>query len=204
MATWFTSDTHFGHVNIIDYCKRPFNKPLQRLCGLCNDIGLRPGTKRTGLPAIHCTHPDVDRMNDTIVDNWNRRVAPEDTVYHLGDFAFGSPAQIRAFAERLNGRKVLIPGNHDRLKPAFYESVGFLVRREPFQVGSLVLTHHPPSFASIKDGIYLCGHVHEAWAKKEFVTKPRSVIHNVGVDVRGFEPVRLGELEEGLHDGLLE
>ena len=24
MATWFTADSHFGHANIIRYCKRPF------------------------------------------------------------------------------------------------------------------------------------------------------------------------------------
>lgn len=56
---WFTSDTHFGHVNILEYEKeaRPFST--------------------------------IDEMNEVLVDRWNKVVKPKDIIYHLGDFAFG-------------------------------------------------------------------------------------------------------------------
>lgn len=56
---WFTSDTHFGHNNIIKYEHeaRPF------------DI--------------------IEEMNEKLIDNWNSVVGKKDTVYHLGDFCFG-------------------------------------------------------------------------------------------------------------------
>ncbi len=57
--TWFISDTHFGHVNILEYEKehRPFS----------------------------C----LEDMHEALVDNWNSVVSKFDKVYHLGDFCFG-------------------------------------------------------------------------------------------------------------------
>lgn len=57
---------------------------------------------------------DVDHMNSMLINNWNNAVKPNDTVYHLGDFTFGSLETARAYRERLNGRIHLIWGNHDR------------------------------------------------------------------------------------------
>lgn len=82
---WYTSDTHFGHTNIIKYCNRPFRN----------------------------TH----EMNEALISNWNEKVRPEDEVWHLGDFAFGKGAdfeRIKVIFNRLNGRKNLILGNHDK------------------------------------------------------------------------------------------
>ncbi len=57
--TWFISDTHFGHVNILEYEKkaRPFET--------------------------------VEEMNEVMIERWNSVVKPNDIIFHLGDFCFG-------------------------------------------------------------------------------------------------------------------
>ena len=79
--TYITSDSHFGHKNIIKYCNRPFSS--------------------------------VEEMDETMIENWNAKVKPNDTIYHLGDFSFSKNPQ--QYFKRLNGRKILIRGNHDGL-----------------------------------------------------------------------------------------
>ena len=90
---FFTSDTHFGHANIIKYCARPF--------------------------------ASVQEMNRELIARWNAVVGPRDTVYHLGDFAFGKASEAPTFLRKLNGaKKILIRGNHDRNARQMLE-VGF-------------------------------------------------------------------------------
>lgn len=53
----------------------------------------------------------VLEMNAQLVFNWNRSVGPEDTVYMLGDFAWGDYTQ---YAGLLSGKRVIaLRGNHD-------------------------------------------------------------------------------------------
>lgn len=56
----------------------------------------------------------VEEMNEAIIERWNAVVAPEDTVYHLGDVAMGKIADSLPLIGRLNGTKILVEGNHDR------------------------------------------------------------------------------------------
>ena len=62
-----------------------------------------------------CNRPfnSVQEMDDFIVDRWNSVVRPIDLVYHLGDFSFGGAAHAKSIFKHLNGRKVLVLGNHD-------------------------------------------------------------------------------------------
>jgi calcineurin-like phosphoesterase family protein len=161
---WWTSDTHFGHVNVIRLSKRPF--------------------------------ASVEEMNEELVRRWNARVAHDDTVYHLGDFALGPRETAGIWRPRLNGNIVLILGNHDRSKTAMREA-GFdvvLNRLDTTIDGINVTMRHAPPAPEHREklgcDLFLHGHVHEAWVQ-------RGKCFNVGVDVRGFQPVTLEEMLSG-------
>lgn len=140
----------------------------------------------------YCGRPftSVEEMNETLLQRWNVRVAPEDTVLHLGDFALGKAEQVVPFRRRLNGRVVLIRGNHDRFGKATGDALGFQVveGQAELRVGEKVLLlSHEPDFTPVQPGqVKFCGHVHEHWRCTDFVV-------NVGVDVWGFKPISIEE-----------
>jgi calcineurin-like phosphoesterase family protein len=53
-------------------------------------------------------------MDEQLIKNWNDCVAPEDTVYHLGDIFLCPDEYANQIMNRLNGVVYLIRGNHDK------------------------------------------------------------------------------------------
>jgi len=84
MRVFVSADSHFGHANIQTY---------------------EPGRQ---------VWSDVQAMNEMLIHRWNETVEWDDIVFFLGDFAMGRIADSLPIAKRLNGRKVLTVGNHDR------------------------------------------------------------------------------------------
>lgn len=62
----------------------------------------------------HCGRPyaTVEEMDEAIAKTWNGTVGQKDTVYVVGDFAFKNH---RKWINALNGKKILIVGNHDKM-----------------------------------------------------------------------------------------
>lgn len=60
----------------------------------------------------------VSEMDAEMIRRWNGTIAPTDVVLHLGDLALGPIAESLALTAQLNGRKFLVPGNHDHVSPA--------------------------------------------------------------------------------------
>lgn len=92
-------------------------------------------------------------------------VNKEDIVYVLGDFTLSRRKEVISdLANKLNGRKILIMGNHDTRKPKDYIECGFEVAtRKPIMVEpGDILMHEPfvdPSLI-VDNYIYFFGHVH--------------------------------------------
>lgn len=84
MTVWFTADQHFGHARLLQ---------LSQVRG--------------------AAFSTVSEMNARLITNWNTVVAPEDTVYVLGDFDMHGKDTTLAFVGPLAGTKILISGNHD-------------------------------------------------------------------------------------------
>ena len=113
----------------------------------------------------YCDRPfkDAAEMDETLIQNWNRVVTREDTVYHLGDFALVRKDRIVEYFNALNGRKILIMGNHDRRGGSdiltFWKNLGFVgVHKEPLLYGWLYLLSHEPVPSTGLTNIH--GHTH--------------------------------------------
>lgn len=111
---------------------------------------------------LYCGRPYLNKtqMDEALVANWNSIVAPEDTVYHLGDVAMKMNA-VKAIIPRLNGKKILIVGNHDLMYPYFTKSRGakFTKNAEAQYLEAGFAEVHPGSFILTRTGntnIRLC------------------------------------------------
>lgn len=85
MRHFFTSDTHYGHLNVLAHQDNRRN--------LFGD--------------------DIAAHDEHLIEMHNSVVEKNDVVYHLGDFAW-KPSDLQRVLPRLNGNLILVPGNHDR------------------------------------------------------------------------------------------
>ena len=112
----------------------------------------------------YCNRPfsSVEEMDATLIKNWNETVSNRDTVLHLGDFGFGKKEYIREIIGKLNGKKILIKGNHDNWTDAFYKDAGFhTVSRFPIIWNEFYMLSHAPLLLSETTPFFnFYGHIH--------------------------------------------
>jgi len=169
---YFTADHHFGHINVIRHCNRPFQS--------------------------------VTEMDEVLIENWNAAVSQHDTVYILGDLFFRNKVPAGEYLQRLNGKKHLIIGNHDKdwMKRTdlslYFESVErMIVMTEGAH--RITLCHYPMmTWSGMPKGSFMIhGHIHNSRGADYFpLLRSMPNLLNAGIDINDFKPVSFNTLIE--------
>lgn len=178
---WAVSDHHLDHANILNFV-------------------LDDGTKMRPFAS-------VEEMQETMIERHNAVVKPQDKVYFLGDFVMKSKSL--HLAQRFNGRKRLILGNHD---PEF-KSKTVMVDGQPVKVSeylqyfeeiyssrlldNILLTHipvHPDSLRVEWTNVH--GHTHNNQPQGALGTK----YYNISVEMTDYRPLTLDQIKNRIRE----
>jgi len=123
------SDNHFGSDEVIGIFKRT--------------------NPRTGKP-----FKNAEEMDALMIEQWNKTVGPDDTVFSIGDFTWAgdwknpeqfwweAPETYQQYLDKLNGYKVLVHGNHDPWNADPWDVGGNILHHE----GRMFYLTHVPEF----------------------------------------------------------
>jgi calcineurin-like phosphoesterase family protein len=180
MDIWFTSDLHFGHKNVIEYCNRPFvdlvemeNKLIDNwnLSVKKNDVVYVLGD--FSFESITKTTSILSKLNGTKILVWGNHDEKRRNRLVLAGFS----AVVEEAKIRLN-KDIVVKVSHFPYKPSLLERI-----TSDYDVRYLNL--RPKN-----EGTWLLhGHVHRSYKIK---TKQRMI--NVGCDVWNFKPLNKQEI----------
>ncbi|TDA67679.1 MAG: hypothetical protein D9V45_02100 [Chloroflexi bacterium] len=115
----------------------------------------------------------------------------------------GKKSNFDLLAGMLNGRLVLIQGNHDRISKSYCETRGVTLIKNSLKVEisdhmKLIFSHRP--IVPLEDGwINLHGHIHNVLPPPEGSNRGLNHI-NMSVEVREYRPWRLGDILKTIKD----
>lgn len=141
MNIFFTSDTHFGHANILTF--------------------------RDTAGSVIRPFSSVEEMDEMIIERWNEVVRAGDRVYHLGDVSFDRRGLPQIMA-RLRGSKRLMLGNHDDIKR--FDLVGYFKKIQLWRIfkeHDFTCTHIPLADGHLRTTFNVHGHIHHLQAPTE-------------------------------------
>jgi calcineurin-like phosphoesterase family protein len=134
-------------------------------------------------------------MDEFMVEQWNKKIHPKSTVYHLGDVVINR--KHLHLVKRLNGKKRLVRGNHDIFKDKDYYDAGFdsLYGVRVF-VDKFILSHIPlhPDCITDRFKVNVHGHLHANRVRMpDGSIDPRYM--SACVEHHNYTPVHFDEME---------
>jgi calcineurin-like phosphoesterase family protein len=176
MADLFTSDTHFGHVNIITYCSRPFRDVEEMNRSMIERWNARV------------------RSEDTVFHLGDFAMGKKDLIPTYLKALNGYKILILGNHDR-SAKSMREAGFDEVHEVGIYQS----------PVGEVLLRHHPDLDFDLagRFKLMLNGHVHERWCSR--TTVRGGLLINVGVDQNDFQPISFEEaLHRSLRPGVFD
>jgi len=144
----------------------------------------------------YCGRPfeTVDEMNNEIIKRWNKTVSNDDTVYVVGDVFLCGSQKGTEIVKQLNGRKILIKGNHDssvsKMLKSGFDEVHYALDYQLPDDRRVFICHYPmPHDLVANYDLQIHGHIHTG--------RPISGKRvNVCVDMWDFTPVSVEKISQ--------
>ena len=139
----------------------------------------------------------VKEMDQTIINNWNKKVNDSDDIYIIGDVCFGNDPE--SYIKQLKGKKHLIIGNHDKevLKKcrSYFISIDYY-KKIYDNNKAIILCHYPMAEwdGMFRQTYHIYGHIHNALNDTYYIIKNRNLAFNAGCMINNYVPVTLNEL----------
>lgn len=162
-------------------------------------------------------------FSERIIYHWRKMVLPDDLVYHLGDVYFGPKSKFRECITSLPGQKILIKGNHDRLKTSWYMDNGFVavmdqataiinikVRRGQMCGFRIIFSHRPVPIPVVEHDKYITFNIHGHFHNNKTIKCERKLVDSLtdhhyllAMEETGYKPILLQNmlLQESLLEG---
>lgn len=203
-----TSDLHLSHANMMDWESGRWS-----LCDISQHKAITEEIKSDNLTLEEfnqlsdsqwdnykkrANEKYVKKYDEEIIRRWNEVVKEKDTVYVLGDFSFASGKDTNKYLKQMNGKKILIKGNHENIwmdKDADL-SLWYMIldyAEIKYKKNHFCMMHFPIQTWNKQHhgSIHLYGHVHSNTTTSHPMRYEIENSYNVGVDVNNYYPINI-------------
>jgi calcineurin-like phosphoesterase family protein len=144
---------------------------------------------------------NVEAMNQHIINKWNGCVSKDDTVFHLGNFAW-DPNTARRILKKLNGKIYFLVGSADEALLEVYEDFKNVSIIEDqivlLPLHDVILSHYPLLMWAGKESGTLHVHGHAVFNHPTDLTVERRV--NICTDQWGMKPIKISTLKDFINE----